>query len=409
MLLDEFALNVGRHEFVGGKLGGERCASAGETRQRDAVVGQFLLRNLCHQFLITGLAVHTHDEGTTALQVAHHVAHIVGRHEHLQVVDRLQNLRTGILEGLGKCLTGSQHERQFVGIHGVHLSVIDDDADVAGIRTGERSLLHTGHHTLEDGGHETGIDGTTHHGVEEHQFSTPFEVNFLSRLDVHAELLSAELIHRGIGHTLGIGLHNEVHLTELAGTARLLLVTIVGTGSLGDSLTIWNLRFLVVNLDFLVVLHAPFQCAQVELTLSVDDNLAEFLRLLHHPRRVFLAHLGQCSHHLLRLTLVHGLHGTRIFRVGIFDEVVTVLTVLAVERVTGLHVLQFHGTADVTGIELIHGLTVCSGTGVELRQTLLRTAVGIGEVVAGLHRTAHHLEVGHLTDMRLHTRLEEIQ
>ena len=100
-----------------------------------------------------------------------------------------------------------------------------------------------------------------------------------------------------------------MHLTELTRTARLLLVAIVGTSHLRDGLTIGNLRLLVFNLDLLVVLHAPLEGAQVEFALSVDDDLAELLRLLNDPRGILLTHLVQGGHHLLRLALVNGLDG----------------------------------------------------------------------------------------------------
>ena len=60
-------------------------------------------------------------------------------------------------------MAGSQHERQLVAIHWVHLAIIYDYANVAGIRTCKRSVLHTIHDSLQDGRHEACIDGTTHH------------------------------------------------------------------------------------------------------------------------------------------------------------------------------------------------------------------------------------------------------
>ena len=98
-----------------------------------------------------------------------------------------------------------------------------------------------------------------------------------------------------------------MHLTKLSGTTRLLLVAIVGTGLLGDSLAIRYLRFAIFHLYLLIVLKTPLQCAQVELTLSVNDSLPQLLRLLHNPCRVFLSHLRKGSHQLLHLLLVDSL------------------------------------------------------------------------------------------------------
>ena len=53
-------------------------------------------------------------------------------------------------------------------------------------------MLHTIHDTLQDSRHESSVDGATHHRVEEYQLTTPLQVNFLTALDVHLELLTIE-------------------------------------------------------------------------------------------------------------------------------------------------------------------------------------------------------------------------
>ena len=200
-----------------------------------------------------------------------------------------------------------------------------------------------------------------------------------------------------------------MNLTKLSGSATLFLVAVFGLGFLCDGLAIGNLRLLKRNGNLLVVLHAPFQRAQVELALAVDDGLAQFLALLHHPCWVFLAHLQQCRHHLLRVGGIHGLDGTAVFGVWIFYEVEVLLRALAIERVACLHILQLHGAADVAGVELVYGNSVGSRASVDLGDALLGATVGIGKVVARLHRARHHLEVAHLADVWLHGGLEEIE
>ena len=186
-------------------------------------------------------------------------------------------------------------------------------------------------------------------------------------------------------------------------------MTIVGTCHLRDGLTIRNLGLDILNLDLLVVLHTPFQGAQVELSLTMNDDLAKLFRLLYNPCGVFLTHLGQGHHHLLGLGLVDGLDGARILRIRILDEVVAPLAVLAVEGIACLHVLQFHGTADITSLELVYRDTVGTCTCIDGADALLRTTVRVGQVVATLHSATHHLEILYLTDMRLYACLEEIE
>ena len=147
----------------------------------------------------------------------------------------------------------------------------------------------------------------------------------------------------------------------------------------------------------------------MELTLSVNDDLAQLLRLLNNPCRIFLTHLLQGSHHFLGLSLVDSLDGTRELRVRIFDEVELILYILAIQRVTGLYVLQLHGTADITGTQLVNRDTVSTSTSIQRTHALLRATVSIGQVIATLNDTTHHLEVLNLTDMGLNTGLEEVK
>lgn len=109
MLLYQSLLYVVRNKLVTCELRGKRSTSACNRAQRDRIVCKFLQRYLGLQFLITGFAVHTHDEGTTSLQVAHDITHKVGRNINLKVVNRLKNLRTSILKCIREGMAGSQH------------------------------------------------------------------------------------------------------------------------------------------------------------------------------------------------------------------------------------------------------------------------------------------------------------
>ena len=178
----------------------------------------------------------------------------------------------------------------------MHLTIVHHHAHIASVTAGERAAFHAFHHTFQNGRHEAHINGSTHNRVQEHELTAPLQVDFLAALDVHLVLLTVEFVSHGIGHTLGVGLHNEVYFTKLSGTTRLFLVAIVGARSLCDGFAIRNLGFNVFYRNLLVVLQTPFQCAQVELTLTVHNGLAQFLRLLNHPCGVFLAHLQQSGH-----------------------------------------------------------------------------------------------------------------
>ena len=117
MLLDKLLLQIVRYKLVACKLGCKRGSTACQTTQRDRVVAQFLQRNLSLKLLITSLAIHTHNQGAASLKVAHHVAHIVGRHINLEVVYRLKNLRTSLLECCRERVAGCKHERELVRVN----------------------------------------------------------------------------------------------------------------------------------------------------------------------------------------------------------------------------------------------------------------------------------------------------
>ena len=134
----------------------------------------------------------------------------------------------------------------------------------------------------------------------------------------------------------------------------------------------------------------------------------QLLALLHNPCRVFLTHLQQRCHKFFGLAFVHSLNGARIFRVRIFDEIEFLVNILAVKCIASLNIFQLHGTSYVAGIKLLHRNTVGSRASINLSDALLAASVGIRKVVARLYASAHNLEVRNLSDMRLHTGLEEI-
>ena len=151
-------------------------------------------------------------------------------------------------------------------------------------------MFHTIHHTFDDGRNETSIDRTTDDGVDNNQLTTPLEIDLLLVFYGNLILLVTEFIGLLNGLTILIRFYDQVNLTELTGTTGLFLVTIVSARSLSDGLAIWNLRLLKNDRHLIVVLQTPLERTKVELTLTADDHLAQFFRLLYDPCRVFLMH-----------------------------------------------------------------------------------------------------------------------
>ena len=199
-----------------------------------------------------------------------------------------------------------------------------------------------------------------------------------------------------------------MYLAKLTSTATLLFVSIVGTCGLGNGFAVGYARLIKLYGNFVKVLQTPFQCAQVEFALAMHQYLAQFLALLHLPSGVLLPHAVEGSHHLFGVGFVGGLDGTGVFWIGVFNEVETVLAVLAIECVAGTHIFEFDCTTDVASLELLNLFARGARAHKYLCHALLRAAVGIGQVVALVHDAAHHLEVLHLANMGFDTCLEEI-
>ena len=159
----------------------------------------------------------------------------------------------------------------------MHLAVIYTYTHIAGIASGQRALLHAVHQALDYGGDESGIDSTAYYTVAHHELAAPFKRYLLSVTDIHLELLVAEAVGVGSRHTFGIGFDYQMHLAKLSGTTALLLVAVVGTGSLGNGFAIGNLWFFKHDGELVIVLDTPLESAQMELALPLEYGLLEFL------------------------------------------------------------------------------------------------------------------------------------
>ena len=184
-------------------------------------------------------------------------------------------------------------------------------------------------------------------------------------------------------------------------------MAIVGASSLGNGLAVGDAGLLILNLDLVVVLDVPLEGAQVEFALTRYDGLFEFLALLDQQRGILLVHAVEHGAQLLGLALVQGLDGALELGRGIVDEVKDVLAALLVEGVAAANVFQLHGSADVTCVDLVDSGLVLTTNDVDLSQALLAATVHVGQVSTSLEHTAHHLEVGNLTDVALNRGFEE--
>ena len=83
-----------------------------------------------------------HDHAATGVEVTHAGTNILVGSDDVYVVDGFEDLGTSIAECLLEGVAASDDEGNFLGVHGVHLTVININADVTGVGTGERAFLH---------------------------------------------------------------------------------------------------------------------------------------------------------------------------------------------------------------------------------------------------------------------------
>ena len=139
-----------------------------------------------------------------------------------------------------------------------------------------------------------------------------------------------------------------MNFSKLPGAAGLLFVAIVCASGFCDGLAIGDALLVVFHCNFVDVLKHPLQGAEVELALSVHQNLTKFLTLLNFPSRIFLAHAVESNHHLFGVGLVDGTNGTCKLRIGIFDKIEAIVAVFAVQGVAGADIFELDGATDIT-------------------------------------------------------------
>ena len=270
-------LDVGGNEFVAAECHGEGATAGGEGAESGAVAVHLGERGFGAEGGVFAFGVHAHDDGAAALEVGHDTALALGGHGDGNVVDGLFNLGTCQLEGLAEGGTAGNLEGGFVGVDGVHLTVVDVDDDVAGIGTGQRTLLHLLHDTLEDGGHEAGVDRAADDAVVEDQLAAPLERILLGVADGVLGL---------VGHAVEVRLDEHVNLAELAATTGLFLVAVHGLGALGDGLAVGDVGGGEVDGQLVLVLEVPLHGVEVEFTLAAEDDLAQLAAVLEREAAV---------------------------------------------------------------------------------------------------------------------------
>ena len=290
----------------------------------------------------------------------------------------------------------------------MHLAVIDDDADVAGVGTRQRTFVHLLHDAFQDGRHEAGVDRASDDRRIELQFAAPGQVVLFLALDVYRQFsLAGDLVALGFGHAFGVRLDQQVHLAELTRASRLFLVAVVRLGYLGDGFAVGDLRGDVIVLELVLRGDARAQDVQVVFALALDDGLFELLGVVHQDSRIFVFGVVQELAQFFVVGLVLGLNRRTVAGFGEDDRVDRDGRSGRRERVVGARALELHRAADVAGGQFGDLDAILARDGEELRELLLVARAGIQEFHAFGELAPDDAQVGYFADVLFELAFED--
>ncbi len=283
----------------------------------------------------------------------------------------------------------------------MHLAVVEGHAYVTGVRSCQRPLLHLLHKPFNDRRNKTGVDSTAYYAVVEHELAAPIERYLLGAFHIQNYLLAVDLEARRNRRTLRIRLYHYMNLTELTGTARLLLMTIVGRRHLGDGLAIGDARREVLYVDLVIVIKTPLENIEMMFALTMYNSLFKLLGVFHHYGGVFEMSLGQCVAELLLVGRLEGLYRGTETMFGEFYRLYDTVEPGSGESTVDLGALQLDGTPYIARRQLRHLHTILAHRQEYLRNLLLGTVLGIGKLHTLGKSTGDDTEERYLAQMRL--------
>src|SRR5680860_641547 len=212
-------------------------------------------------------------------EIADDAADIILRRHHLDLHDRLQQLRSRLERAFAEGGAGGDLERHHARI------------DVVIGAVGERHL------DVEDG--ETRQHARLHHALDALGDARDIFLWHVAADDLVHELEALALLVR---------LDRHLDARELPGAASLLLVGVVDIGTLGDRLAERHLRGADIGLHIELAPHAIDNDVEMQLAHALDDGLAGLMVDRNAERGIFLGETMQRDPKLLLVAFGLGLH-----------------------------------------------------------------------------------------------------
>ena len=198
-----------------------------------------------------------------------------------------------------------------------------------------------------------------------------------------------------------------MHLGELAGTTRLLLVRVAVVLDLAlDGLAVGDLRLADVGLDVELALHAVDQDVEVQLAHAGDDRLTGLFVGVDLERRVFLGEPLDRGAELLLVALGLRLDRDLDHGAGNVIDSRTICFLRIGQGLTRRGVLEAHHGDDLTGADRRDLCTLVGVHLVDLADPLLAALGHVDDRAAGLEATRVDAQVGQLAEVRVGRDLE---
>ncbi|CAB4572904.1 unannotated protein [freshwater metagenome] len=202
-------------------------------------------------------------------------------------------------------------------------------------------------------------------------------------------------------------LERDLHLCELTGSTRLLLVGVVVLFDLSaNGLAVRNLWLANVCLNVELATHAVDEDVEVELAHTGDNGLASFLVLLHAEGRVFFSQLLDGRTELLLISLGLRLNSNRDNRLRERHRLEHNLVVRVAQRVSRGRVFQTDDRVDVTGGHVLDRVLLVGVHLEDLADALFLALGCVGNRSAGVDLTGVHANVGQTTEEWVNSNLE---
>src|SRR5512142_1451596 len=377
LAFDDRCGHVRRDRCVGSefhRVGGASLGHGAELRRVAEHLGE---RHFGVDDLHAGAIAHLLDGAALGGEVADDVAHELLGGEHLDLHDRLEEDRSGLLAGVLERHGTGDLEGDFVRVDVVVGAVVDGDLHVDDRVAGLDAAIERFLHALLDGGDELARDGA-----------------------------AGDLVDELVAFAAGLRLDPQVTMAVLAAAARLLDVLAFGLGVLGDGLAVRDLRPAHVAFHLVLALHAVDDDVEVKLAHAGNDELVGLFVGPDAERRVLFGQFLERDAHLLLVRLGLRLDGERDDRFGEGDVLEHDRPVLVAEGVAGEGRLEAHGGGDVAGLDLID---VLARVGVQAHDAADALAIAGGRVQhvgTGFERAGIDAEEAELADERVRRDLE---